>query len=205
MAGGAERPQRRIEGEGMEKQSNIQPILPMQIAKFGYILLSITLCVLGTLRITMPGYPVETFSMLCGVVFVAFGLVRLVGFYAKDLYRLAFQYDFEFGILIMVLGALIFLKPGSFASMTCVLLGLLVLADALFKVRTMLEAKRFGIKKWWLLLMLAIITSILGGILVFYFGKQLNLLLGITLIAEGLLSLSTALTLVKIIRHQIKD
>ena len=189
----------------MKPDADFQSILPMQIAKFGYSLLSIILCALGILRIAIPQFPAETFSMLCGVVFIAFGCIRLVGFHAKDLYCLAFQYDFEFGILIIVLGVLTFLNPGSFTSMTCVLLGALVLADALFKIRTMLEAKRFGIEKWWLLLIIAVITSVLGGTLVFCFGERINLLLGITLIAEGILSLSTALTLIKIIRHQVKD
>ena len=189
----------------MTHDDDLQSVLPMQIAKFGYILLSIVLCVLGIVRIALPQFPANTFSMLCGVVFIAFGCIRLVGFHAKDLYRLAFQYDGEFGILIIVLGILTFLKPGSFTSMTCVLLGDLVLADALFKIRTTLEAKRFGIEQWWLLLIIAIVTSVLGGALVFYFGSQLAFLLGITLIAEGILSLSTALTLVKIIHHQVKD
>ena len=189
----------------MKPDADFQSTLPMRIAKVGYILLSIILCALGIIRIAMPQFPVETFSMLCGVVFVAFGCIRLVGFHAKDLYRLAFQYDFEFGILIIVLGVLTFLKPGSFTSMTCVLLGAMVLADALFKIRTTLEAKRFGIEKWWLLLIVAIVTAAFGGALVFYFGTQLVTLLGVTLVAEGVLSLSTALALVKIIRHQVRD
>ena len=189
----------------MSKNSDMRSIVPMKIAKFGYILLSVILCALGIIRIAVPQFSVEKFSMLCGVVFIAFGCIRLIGFYAKDLYRLAFQYDFEFGILIIVLGVLIFMKPGSFTSMTCVLLGVLILADALFKIRIMLEAKRFGVDQWWLLLVIAIVTSVFGGVLVFYFGKQMNLLLGVTLIAEGILSLSTALALVKIIRYQVKD
>lgn len=189
----------------MESDAELQSILPMQIAKFGYILLSVILCALGILRIALPQFPVETFSTLCGVVFIAFGLIRLVGFYARDLYRLAFQYDGELGILIIVLGILTLLKPGSFTSMTCVLLGALVMADALFKIRTMLDAKRFGIEKWWLLLLVAVVTAVLGGALVFYFGERLAVLLGITLIAEGALSLSTALALVKIIHHQVRD
>ena len=129
----------------------------------------------------------------------------MIGFYSKDLYRLAFQYDFKFGILITVLGVLILVKPRSFTSMICVLLGTLVLADALFKIRITIKAKHFGIKQWWLLLIFAAATSVLGGTLVFYFGRKLNWLLGVTLIAEGILSLSTAVSLVKIIQRQIKD
>ena len=189
----------------MEKSPNIRSVMPMQIAKTGYILLSVILCVLGSIRIAIPQFSVETFRMLCGLVLIAFGCIRLIGFYSRDLYRLAFQYDFEFGILLIVLGILLFRKPGSFTGITCVLLGVLVLADELFKIRITLEAKRFGVEKWRLLLVIAMVTSVLGGTLVFYFGRQRNVLLGMTLIAEGLLSLSTALVLVKIIRHQVKD
>ena len=192
-------------GMDMEPDEELQSILPMQVAKFGYILLSAVLCALGIVRIALPKFSVETFSALCGAVFIAFGCIRLVGFLAKDLYRLAFQYDGEFGILIIVLGILTILKPGSFTSLTCVLLGALVLADALFKIRITLKAKRFGVEQWWLLLGLAIVTAVLSGALVCCFGEQLNCLLGLTLIAEGVLSLSTALALVKIIRHQVKD
>ena len=62
-----------------------------------------------------------------------------------------------------------------------------------------------GIERWWLLLIIAIVTAILGGVLIFYFGGQLDILFGITLIAEGVLGLSTALVLVKIIQHQVKE
>lgn len=89
--------------------------------------------------------------------------------------------------------------------MTCVLLGLWVLADALFKIRITLDAKEFGIEQWWLLLIVAVIVSVLGTVLVFYLGDKLNIILGITLIAEGILCLSTALALVKIINNQVKE
>ncbi len=189
----------------MEQDFKIQSTIPIKIAKRGYILLSIVLCALGAIRIAMPQFSTERFSELCGVVFIAFGCIRLIGFYSKDLYRLAFQYDFEFGILIMLLGVLLLMKPGRFISLTYALMGTLVLVDSLFKVRITRDAKRFGIEQWWLLLIIATATAILGGVLIFYFGKQMNILFGVALIAEGALSLSTALALVKIIQHQVKE
>lgn len=189
----------------MEEELKIQSTVPIKIAKRGYILLSVVLCVLGVIRIAMPQFPAERFSCLCGAVCIAFGCIRLIGFYSKDLYRLAFQYDFEFGILIVFLGVLILLKPGKFVGLVSILMGTLVLADALFKVRITREARRFGIEQWWLLLILAVATAVLGGALIFCFGRQMNILFGVTLIAEGVLSLSTALALVKIIHHQVKE
>lgn len=190
----------------MEKNDlQMQPTKLMKFAKIGSMLLSASLCALGIIRIAMPLFPAEQFRILCGMIFIAFGCMRILGFCSKDLFRLAFQYDLEFGILLIVFGILAFIRSGNFTNLTCVLMGLLILADALFKIRITLEAKKFGVEQWWFLLMIAIFASVLGGILVFYSGKQLNLILGITLIAEGTLNFSTVWTLVKIIRHQVRE
>lgn len=188
----------------MENEPRKKSTIIIKIAKIGYIFLSLTLCVLGAVRLTLPHFSADRFSVLCGIVFIAFGCVRILGFCSKDLYRLAFQYDLEFGILIILLGILTFIRPGSFTSMTCVLLGLLILADALFKIRITLDAKKFGIEQWWLLLIIALAASVLGGILVFYLGEKLNTIFGISMIVEGVLSLSTALALVKITKNQVE-
>lgn len=189
----------------MEEPKNVQSTVLIRIAKLGYILLSAVLCTLGIIRIAVPEFPAERFSVLCGGVLIVFGCVRLLGYYSKDLYRLAFQYDFEFGILIIVLGVLTLIRPGSFTSMTCMLLGIMVLADALFKIRITLDARKFGIEKWWVLLIIAVTASVLCGVLVLRFGSGMYVALGITLIAEGVLSLSAAVALVKVVRNQIKE
>lgn len=188
-----------------QNESQMQSTVLMKIAKIGSILLSIILCVLGILRIIMPQFPKEKFSVICGIVFIAFGCIRIIGFYSKDLFRLAFQYDLEFGILLIILGILICIRPESFFNKTCVVLGILVIADALFKIRITLDAKKFGIEQWCLILIIAIIASALGIILVFYLGDKINLIIGIILIVEGLLSLCTVLALVKIVNNQIKE
>ena len=43
----------------MDKKSNRRSILSMKIAKFGYILLSVTLCALGVIRIKMSLFSTE--------------------------------------------------------------------------------------------------------------------------------------------------
>ncbi len=179
--------------------------LPMRIAKLGYIILSVALCALGVVLMACPGLSARRLGLLCGGVFLAFGAVKLVGYFSKDLFRLAFQYDLEFGILMAVLGGLTLVRPGSPSSVICTGLGVLVLADALFKIRITLDARRFGISAWWVILAIAVAAALLGAVLMFSPRKWLRLLLGITFLAEGLMSMSTALAMVKIIRHQIQE
>lgn len=177
----------------------------IQTAKIGYILISLMLCVLGVALIVCPGVSAGLLCKISGVIMLLFGTIKIIGYFSKDLYRLAFQYDFAFGILIMALGIIMIARANVMMSIICIILGIYVLADALLKVQIAIEAKAFGISKWWLILAVAILTGVVGFLLVLRPSESaqvLMVLLGLSLIAEGLLNLITILTAVKIIRRQ---
>lgn len=182
--------------------------IPMRTAKIGYIVVSVILCILGGVLIGFPDFSASMLGRICGVVLLGFGGIKLIGYFSRDLFRLAFQFDLEFGILSMVLGLMMLLHPMEMKNVLCVVLGFAFLADALFKIRITLEARRFGIGTWWLVLSLAVATGIFGTVLMFRPGegsRWLMIFLGTTLLLEGVLSLSTVLTMVKIIKHQRPD
>lgn len=188
----------------------VQPksIKPMQTAKIGYIIMSVVFCTLGIVLMAFPRISASAIGMLMGILMIAFGTVKLVGFFSKDLYRLAFQYDLAFGILLIVLGTIVLAKPDHAMNFICIVLGISVLADGLFKVQIAVDAKVFGIKLWWMILVPAILTGIMGVLLAFRPTESVPVLmelLGLSLITEGVLSLCTVLTAVKIIRHQLPD
>ena len=182
--------------------------LPMRTAKIGYIVLSVLLCVLGVVLMVFPTFSASVLEMICGAVFIAFGIIKLIGFFSKDLYRLAFQFDLEFGILMIILGVFILVHTGSILHFICILLGILVLADALFRMRAALDARKFGITQWWMILAIAVVAAVFGVILIFHpedGTKLIMIYLGMTLLFEGILSLTTALTMVKIIKLEDDD
>lgn len=183
----------------------MQSTAPMRTAKTGYIVISAVLCVLGILFITVPAFSISAAGILCGVILMVFGIVRLVGYFSKDLYRQAFQYDLAFGVMLLALGVIMLVHPGSLMNFICITLGLSFLADGLFKVQIAIDSKSFGIRYWWLILALAIITVIFGAILIIRPSESshiLTVLAGIALLCEGLLNIITMLTAVKIIKHQ---
>lgn len=186
----------------------MRSIVPMRTAKIGYITVSAVLCALGILLIAVPDFSVSAIGVICGILLILFGGVKLVGYFSKDLYRLAFQYDFAFGILLMILGIVILVHPGSVMTFICITLGLVILTDGLFKIQIAMESRSFGLSKWWLILLLAIVTGVFGAALIVRPGEGssvLVILLGISMLSEGILNLSTMLTAVKIIRHQHPD
>ena len=80
--------------------------------------------------------------------------------------RLAFQYDLAFGVLLIALGIVTLTHPGETIGFLCVVYGILVLSDGLFKVQIAVDAKRFGIDRWWAILLAAACAGVLGVLLV---------------------------------------
>ena len=180
----------------------------IRAAKIGYIILSAIFCALGVLLMTDPGLSVALIGDIVGIVLVAFGIIKLVGYLSKDLYRLAFQFDLAFGILLIALGLVLLIKPESTMNILCVILGIEIIADGLFKVQTSLDARRFGLNTWWLILSLAIIAGAIGAVLIFYPSESvlaLTWVLGLSLLVEGVLNLCVAICAIKIIEHQRPD
>ena len=186
----------------------MRSVTPMRIAKIGYIVLSVLFCAAGILFIAAPELSVSIIGVCIGVAMVLFGIVKLIGYFSKDLFRLAFQFDLEFGILMMVLGVIVLFNPKNLMAFICVALGISILLDGLFKIRIAMDSKQFGIKSWWLILALAIITGMFGVFLIFesVIGSQiLSVLLGLTLLSEGILNLYTVISTVLIVKNQMPD
>ena len=186
----------------------MRSVTPMKTAKIGYIVLSAVLCVLGLVLILFPEFSSSMLGVACGIVLILFGIVKLVGYFSRDLYRLAFQYDLACGCLLILLGAVMLLRPDSLLNFICVALGIYILTDGLFKIQIAVDARRFGLRRWWLILTEAILAAILGLVLIFRLtdsARVLTVLLGITMLAEGILNLSTVITAVKIVKNQKPD
>ncbi len=186
----------------------MRSVAPMRIAKIGYIVMSVLLCITGGLFIAVPDLSVSGIGVFVGSAMAVFGVIKLIGYFSKDLYRLAFQYDLEFGILLIILGLVVLFRPDNFMNFICIVIGMVILLDGLFKIRIAMDSREFGIKSWWFVLMMAIFTGLVGAALVFDSArgaKILTVLLGISLLSEGILNLYTVISTVRIIRHQRPD
>lgn len=182
--------------------------IPMWVAKAGYIVMSLVFCGAGVLFIAKPELSAVAISRALGAAMILFGLIKLVGYFSKDLFRLAFQYDLGFGLLLIALGILVLAKPAGVLDFIFIALGIAILTDGLFKVQIAVDSKRFGIPTWWLTLILAMVTGVVGLALVFRpwdSARLLTALLGAALLAEGILNLCVAVSTVKIVDHQRPD
>ena len=186
----------------------MRSVVPMKTAKIGYFVISALFCVLGVVLMAAPGTSVAWLGRLLGIGMIVFGAVKLVGYFSKDLFRLAFQYDLAFGILLLALGIVTLARPNDTMRFLCVVFGIPVLADGLFKIQISLDARRFGIERWWLVLVLAALTCVIGLLLVIRpseAARALTVLMGISLLLDGILNMCVAWLCVKIVRNQRPD
>ena len=191
-----------------ESRYHMRSVKPMKAAKISYIIISALLCVFGVVMMAVPELSVTVVGTVLGIAMIVFGIVKLAAYFSKDLFRLAFQYDLAFGLLLMVLGIVTLSHPGDALSFLCVMFGIPVLADGLFKIQIAMDSRQFGIRNWWLVLVLAALTCVVGVVLVFrpMTGvRALTALMGLSLLCDGVLNLSVALCTVKIVDHQRPD
>lgn len=179
----------------------------IKAAKTGYLTMSLVFCALGVFLMIKPDISVEIIGVILGVGLCVFGVIRLLGYFSGDIFRLAFEHDLAFGILFTALGIITLLHPDKAMSFLCVLYGIAVMADSLFKMQMSLDAKRFGIGKWWLIMLLAVLSCITGAVLVFrpYEGSlALAIVMGVSLFTDGLLNLCVGLCAVKVTKDERK-
>ena len=191
-----------------ESRYPMRSVKPMKAAKISYIIISALLCVFGVVMMAVPELSVTVVGTVLGIAMIVFGIVKLAAYFSKDLFRLAFQYDLAFGILLIALGVLVLLQPDGAMSFFCIVLGICVLTDGLFKIQIAVDARRFGIPQWWLVLALAVLTGVIGLLLVLRpteGAQALVMLMGVSLLLDGALNLSVALCAVKVVRHQQPD
>mgnify|MGYP000181732138 CR=1 FL=1 len=53
---------------------------------------------------------VKIICVLAGILFLADGIIKIIGYFSRDFYCLAFQFDLGFGILMIAVGILILVR-----------------------------------------------------------------------------------------------
>lgn len=172
----------------------------IKAAKWGYIGTSVAIFAVGLVFLLWPGTSVTVLARIVGALVLLAGIAKVFGYFSNDLYHIAFQFDFSLGILDAALGALILIFPSWFAGYLAVCLALFVIVDGVVTVQNAIEARRFGIGKWWLLLLCGILSVAIGvaALLRPLTTSELMMrLTGIALMLDGVQNIAVAVVTVK--------
>ena len=176
----------------------------LKLVKNIYIVMSLLFCVLGIFLMARPKSSVKMLCVLMGIMLILYGAIKISGYFTRDAFCLAFQFDLAFGILLM---AVILIARKNFAvDLIFSVFGILILADALFKIQMSVDAKRFGLALWWQILLVALVTGVIG-VLVFIrpceAAATMMALVGFSILLEGILNLWVGILTIKIIKSRL--
>lgn len=172
--------------------------------KIAYNILSLGLLGFGVFLIFKPQTTLSTLCSLCGVLLLLYGIVKLMGYFSKDLFQLAFQFDLAMGIISCVIGVVMLLHTKHMVEIFTYCTAIFLLAEAALKIQTALDAKKFGISIWWLILLTALTAAAVGILLLAnpletagFFVR----LIGINLCLESIMNFIVVQSTVKIMKN----
>lgn len=108
--------------------------------KNAYTVMTICLIALGAALLFMPQLGLKTMCMLYGVFLIIYGVTKLSGYFAKDLFQLAFQFDLALGIVSIVLGIIIIKKTEYIIEILSTAIGIFMLVDESWNKNQTLES-----------------------------------------------------------------
>ena len=79
-------------------------------ARYGYLLISLLFCLSAFAYWLIPTRSPTATCWVSGGILLAYGIIRILGFFSDDPYCLAFHYDLACGLLLMVLGVMVWVK-----------------------------------------------------------------------------------------------
>ncbi len=136
---------------------------------------------------------------LIGVDCLLLGAVKIFGYFSNDLYRIAYQFDLAAGGIIVFFGVLLLAFPHLVMPHLVDCIAITVLFEGLLRIQTSIDAKRFGMDYWYLLLLGAVLLSA-GAVAVFLTeaaGRR-TVFIGILLIASAFVSVIVTMYTVKV-------
>jgi uncharacterized membrane protein HdeD (DUF308 family) len=169
---------------------------------------SVALILIGVRLLFNPNLSMDLVYYILGGILMVYGLIRIVGYFSRDLYQLAFQYDLAFGILMIALGIVMVFQAFGIEEQVHVIYGTLILTDSLYKIQVAIDSKRFGIENWGLMIVLAIITGVLGMALIVWSPLEFReavVMVGLASLFEGLMCLDVSMSVVKVAQNQRFD
>lgn len=173
-----------------------------------YIVLTICLITVGIILLVWPQMSLGVLSKIFGIILIVFGITKILGYFSRDLFQLAFQFDFGFGIVSVILGSLLLVRTSFMIEILSICLGIFLILDATLKIQTAIDARKFGIAKWWLILAMAIVTALIGAMLFVVpieTASALTRLLGLSLCLDGVLNIIVVQSTVHTIKQEEKE
>ncbi len=132
-----------------------------------YICTCILFMLVGLMLAGFPEFSMVAVCYIIGIMLIVLGAVKICAYFSQDKYNIAFQFDLALGILSVIIGICTIIHHNWIINLLPIIIGIMIIADSLFTLQASIDAKRFGLSRWYLLLIFSVLSVALGLILVF--------------------------------------
>lgn len=154
------------------------------------IISAIVYIVLGLIMIF---WPVKVSTALCyvlGTALTVYGIFNLITFFRNK--NSSFGIELIVGIIATAFGIFFLISPQSILGMIALIIGVLIIVDSTIDIKRAYQLKMLGVKHWWISLVISIAVIIFGAVTIIcpaFFGGVIMIVLGATLVYEGVSAL----------------
>lgn len=160
--------------------------------KSNAVISSLLCAALGLVLVLWPNLSMTIVCTAIGIVLILSGVIRLIGFLTGHDGSIYMQGNLVMGIILLVVGIWIVSSPVKVLSIIPIIVGILIVIHGVSNLQQTFALRREAYSKWWLALVLTLLTIGLGVLLIFHPFAALDtvvVLIGIFLIYDGLSSI----------------
>lgn len=142
--------------------------------------------------IVLIARPIETVSLFCRVLAIIMIVVGGMFMFSYFLNWMSSGLSAAMGLIVLLIGAWIFINPGIIETLIPVVIGVILLCHGIQDVRMSWQMKEYGQDSWKFSMVLAVISVIFGVLCIidaFMVVKAAMILLGLALIYNGVSNL----------------
>ena len=154
------------------------------------ILWDIIMIAIGVVLILFPGATMDIAIKVIGVILLVAGATGIVmGIRGQGLYM---AYTMTGAVVSVVAGIVCLVSPNLIKSILPLIMGVVILATGVFNITNSFNAKKAGASRWFVSLILAVITVILGIVILLNLNGTADLLvtiIGIVFVYNGVSTL----------------
>lgn len=168
--------------------------------KWEKLVTAIVAIVLGIVFVADPNGSGDAVCKVAGVAMIVLAAAMLIRYFSS---AQLFPENLIFSAVLLLLGIFFIAKSGVVMTVLGLFFGIFLVIDGASKIRDGIDAAKAKIQGWWIWFLLALLTIVLGVLVMF--GESVMTLLGVSLIVDGVSDIVTTLWLSAGVRKVKKE
>lgn len=173
--------------------------------KNSYLVIAVAYVVFGMCLLIKPDTSLTAISFAIGTISLIYAIATLIKYFLSDKRRIYVEPDFILPIVMIVVGLIVIFRHDLIEAVISVVVGIVFVVSGIVKLQDALNIRKTGYSRWWIALIFALVSLILGVVMlsnVIETGTLLVRIIGLFFTIDGLLSISSNIMLKMNIRRK---